>query len=122
MYKNIDLDIYAAANHMRINAWNEHNGIIDQCLAALSIQRKICVELPSIMIAPHMLQNSDLMITLPFQAVSFLKEIYPIDVFELPFAVPEYELKIFFLKNKKRCKAQQWLLEQMHDMMQDVKA
>lgn len=114
-YKSINLAEYIEANHIRINSWHEHNGIIDQSLKKLGLKRNIVIELPNIMSSPYMIERSDLIITLPYKAVNVLKDIYPIDVFELPFNVPEYEVNIFSLKKEELNDPQVWLINQIKE-------
>jgi len=115
-YQSIDLDVYIKNNHIRINAWHDHEGIIDQSLKKLGLTRNIVVELPHIMSSPYMIENSDLMINLPYRAAKVLKDIYPIEIFELPFNVPEYEITIFSLQQEHLNDAQAWLMSQINEI------
>ncbi|WP_343594807.1 LysR substrate-binding domain-containing protein [Acinetobacter sp.] len=113
LYQDITLDDYVQADHIKISAWNEHDGIIDESLKAQGVYRKISLELPNMMIAPYMMQSADLMITLPSKAVEILKEIHEIDVFSLPIAVPEYRVNIYSVECDKLKSPQAWLKNQI---------
>lgn len=114
-YTSMSLDEYIQANHIRISTWHEHNGVIDQSLKNLGLMRNIVIELPNIMSSPYMIENSDLIITLPYKAANILKEIHPITLFELPFHVPEYEVQVFSLKEQELNSAQTWLINQIKE-------
>lgn len=114
-YQSINLEEYIQANHIRINAWHEHNGIIDQSLKKLGLKRNIVVELPNIMSSPYMIEDSDLIITLPYKAANVLQDLYSIEIFELPFSVPEYEINIFSLRKEELTAPQIWLINQIKE-------
>ncbi|WP_353170703.1 LysR family transcriptional regulator [Acinetobacter rudis] len=115
-YQSINLEEYIQANHIRINAWHEHNGIIDQSLKKIRLKRNIVVELPNIMSSPYLIEGSDLIITLPYKAAIVLQDFYSIEFFELPFRVPEYQVNIFSVKQDELNPAQTWLINQIKDL------
>lgn len=114
-YQTISLKDYLQADHIRISSWNEHSGIIDQSLHQLGLKRNIIIELPHIMSIPHLIESSDLIITLPYKAAQLFKSIYSVEFFDLPFNVPKYDVNIFSLKKEELNAQQRWLINQILD-------
>ena len=55
---------YLSAGHVVVRPWLERRGI-DRYLESQQVRRQVVVELPSLMIAPIIVSNTDLVITLP---------------------------------------------------------
>lgn len=113
LYREMTLTNYIEADHIKISAWNEHDGAIDESLKAQGVYRKITLELPNMLIAPYMMQSTNLMITLPSRAVEIFKDIYELDTFGLPITVPEYSVNIYSLEQSKLKAPQTWLKSQI---------
>ncbi|RFC83030.1 LysR family transcriptional regulator [Acinetobacter sichuanensis] len=109
LYSEMTLTNYIEADHIKISAWNEHDGIIDESLKAQGVYRKISLELPNMLIAPYMMQSTNLMITLPSRAVDVFKDIHELDTFALPIMVPEYSVNVYSLEQSKLKAPQAWL-------------
>jgi DNA-binding transcriptional LysR family regulator len=105
----LTLEDYLSARHVVVTPWNELRGEIDAVLDALSLQRKVTVQLPTVLAAPFIIANSELIMTLPRHAVETLRSAAPIAVFEAPFTIPSYTLKVYSHSNYAHSEGHAWL-------------
>ena len=83
--------------------------MIDSALSRFGHQRNVAVELPSVMAAPFIVANSELLMTLPRRAAHQLNSATPIDSYEVPFNAPSYTMKIYFLRRHLETRWHQWM-------------
>ncbi|MBF7691506.1 LysR family transcriptional regulator [Acinetobacter pollinis] len=107
-YAAMSLHHYANANHIKISAWDDHDGIIDNLLKSRNIHRKISLEVPNMMIVPYLIESNDCIITLPLRAISILNS-SEFDIFDLPFPEIKYTVNVYATKED----PQQWLKHQI---------
>jgi DNA-binding transcriptional LysR family regulator len=105
----LTLEDYLSARHVVVTPWNESRGEIDVVLDALSLQRTVAVQLPTLLAAPFIIANSELIMTLPRHAAETLRGAAPIAVFEAPFAIPAYTLKVYSHSNYAHSEGHAWL-------------
>ena len=109
------LEDYLAARHVVVTPWNEARGDIDYVLDGLSLQRTVAVQLPTVLAAPFIIANSELIMTLPRHAAETLRTAVPIALFEAPFAIPPYTVKVYSHSNYAHSEAHVWLRQQLLD-------
>lgn len=94
--KRLSMAQYLAERHVVVKPWQEEKGVIDSALSKGGWTREIAIELPSVMAAPFIVANSDLLITLPRLAALQLEASAAIAIFKAPFEVPSYTLNVYF--------------------------
>ncbi|WP_202403355.1 LysR family transcriptional regulator [Pantoea sp. Taur] len=104
---------YLRVGHVVVNPWNEQRGVIDRILDAQGIQRKVVVELPSLMTAPLIIASTDLAIALPQRAVTSLFGAADLKIFPTPFPTPHYALRVYYNPALANSAGHQWLREQI---------
>lgn len=100
---------YLEAKHVVVTPWNESRGEIDAVLDALSLQRTVAVQLPTVLAAPFIIANSELIMTLPRHAAETLRSAAPIAVFEAPFEIAPYTLRVYGHSNYAHREGHAWL-------------
>jgi DNA-binding transcriptional LysR family regulator len=106
-------ELYLNAGHVVVRPWLESLGGIDRYLEGQQVRRKIAVELPSLMIAPIIVAQSDLLITLPERGISSLFDMTNLTVFAPPFPTPQYVLKAYYSPALASSPAHLWMREQL---------
>lgn len=109
----LTLDDYLSARHVVVTPWNEPRGEIDRVLDALSLQRTVAVQLPTMLAAPFIIAHSELLMTLPRHAAKTLQSAAPIAVFEAPFVIPAYTLKVYSHRNDAHREGHAWLRQEL---------
>jgi DNA-binding transcriptional LysR family regulator len=105
----LTLEDYLEARHLVVTPWNEKQGILDLQLESLGYSRQVTVKTPSMLSAPFMVAESDLLMAIPRIAAEKLAKAAPVQIFTLPFFVPAFEVKIYSHKRSGKREATDWL-------------
>ncbi|KFB54314.1 hypothetical protein DH21_22415 [Serratia marcescens] len=85
------------------STWNEKRGILDLQLEQMGYIRQIAIKTPSILSSPFIVEESDLLMTIPRLAAEKLLTAINIKIFALPFKIPSFEVKICsYIRSDKR--------------------
>ncbi|WP_026042829.1 LysR family transcriptional regulator [Pantoea sp. A4] len=114
---NLTLEQFLAEGHVVVNPWNEARGTIDQELEKLNIRRRTVVELPSLLSAPAIVANSELITTLPERAMATLFSSEALTCFKVPFSVPAYALNVYFHNARSVTPGHYWMRERIQELM-----
>ncbi|WP_205246828.1 LysR family transcriptional regulator [Enterobacter sp. Cy-643] len=107
-------ELYLSAGHVVVRPWPGQRGAIDRYLESQGLRRHIAVELPSLMIAPPIVSQTDLAITLPQRGISTLFDMQNLAVFTPPFPMPSYTLKVYFGPALSQTPGHLWMREQIN--------
>ncbi|WP_298768724.1 LysR family transcriptional regulator [uncultured Shewanella sp.] len=105
----LTLEAFLNLSHVRISPWGEKKGIVDHQLAALGLSRHVTLQLPSALVAPYTVANSDLLLTLPRLLVSNVADMLDIDIYPPPVDMPQYQLNIYWHKLNASKASHRWL-------------
>lgn len=105
----LTLEDYLAARHLVVTPWNEKQGVLDTQLEQMGYTRQIALKTPSMLGAPFIVAESDLLMALPRFAAKKLLPAIDIRLFELPFRVPAFEVKIYSHQRSGKRGATDWL-------------
>ena len=64
-YGELTLENYLRARHLVVTPWNEQRGVIDYQLDKLGLQRDIAIRTPSLLGAPFIVADSELVMSMP---------------------------------------------------------
>lgn len=107
--KRLTLADYLAASHLVVTPWNEKQGILDLQLERMGHARQVAIKTPSMLSAPFIIEQSDLLLAIPRFAAGKMKQAAQLAIFDLPFAVPSFEVKIYSHKRSGKRAATDWL-------------
>lgn len=111
--EKLTLAQYLNARHAIVTPWNENRGVIDFVLDGLSLQREVVMQLPTVMVAPFIVAESELLMTIPRHAAETLAHAAPITIYPAPFKIPPYTLKIYSHCKYARTEAHLWLRKEL---------
>lgn len=92
-----------------VTPWNESKGVLDCELERRGFTRQVAIKTPSMLSAPFIIADSDLLMALPRSAAEKFKQAARITIFALPFTVAPFEVKIYSHKRSGKRGAAQWL-------------
>ncbi|EKK4014318.1 LysR family transcriptional regulator [Cronobacter sakazakii] len=110
---------YLAARHVVVTPWNEKQGVLDSQLEKMGYTRHIALKTPSMLGAPFIVAESDLLMALPRFAAQKLLPATDIRIFELPFNVPSFEVKIYSHQRSGKRGATDWLKRVLQALARD---
>ena len=105
--KQLRLDDYLELSHIHLSRQKEHSthvDQVDQVLHKLGRERRISLWAQHYAMAPHIVQTSDLALTIPR---AFAQQCN-LSVMELPFAMPKLELYLYWHKSFEQDAASRW--------------
>ncbi|MDV5142111.1 LysR family transcriptional regulator [Chimaeribacter arupi] len=107
--RSLSLEEYLAAGHLVVTPWNEKQGMLDRHLARLGLKRYITLKTPSMLGAPFIIAESDLLMAVPSFVAAKLEQTTGVTRFRLPFEVPRFTVKIYSHRRSGTRKATEWL-------------
>ncbi|WP_076735060.1 LysR family transcriptional regulator [Cronobacter sakazakii] len=110
---------YLAARHVVVTPWNEKQGVLDSQLEKMGYTRQIALKTPSMLGAPFIVAESDLLMALPRFAAQKLLPATDLRIFELPFEVPSFEVKIYSHQRSGKRGATDWLKRVLQALARD---
>lgn len=107
--KGLNLETFLSLSHIRIAPWGEKQGVVDEALAKLKLSRNVSLQLPSVLVAPHVLKDTDLILTMPRLVAEQIAQQIEIDIFPPPIVIPDYSLNIYWHKINSDKASFKWL-------------
>ncbi|EPE7164694.1 LysR family transcriptional regulator [Cronobacter sakazakii] len=111
---------YLAARHVVVTPWNEKQGVLDSQLEKMGYTRHIALKTPSMLGAPFIVAESDLLMALPRFAAQKLLPATDLRIFELPFEIPSFEVKIYSHQRSGKRGATDWLKRVLQALARDM--
>lgn len=99
---------FARARHAFIAPRGKPGGIVDSVLEGLGLAREVAVAVPHFLVAPHIVAETDLVLTVPERIARRFTGILPVRVFESPIALPGFTLRMFWHDRTHRDPAHLW--------------
>ncbi|KEY40162.1 LysR family transcriptional regulator [Pantoea agglomerans] len=116
----LTLEDYLAARHLVVTPWNEKRGVLDLQLEQMGYIRQIAIKTPSMLSAPFIVAESDLLMAIPRLAAEKLLPSINIKVFALPFEIPSFEVKVYSHKRSGKRNATNWLKSVLQQLAKEV--
>ncbi|MFP1725411.1 LysR family transcriptional regulator [Lonsdalea quercina] len=114
----LTLKDYLAARHLVVTPWNEKLGVLDLELERLGCSRQIAIKTPSMLSAPFIIAESDLLMAIPRFAAERMIPATGIKIFELPFDVPPFNVNIYSHSRSGKRGATNWLMNRLQSLAQ----
>ena len=107
----IDLSGYHKARHLMYPAPPPMNKALGESLAKWGITRDIGMTISSHLAVPLIIANSDLIATVTREIAEPYVEKYGLQMFKLPFDIPDVQVSLFWHERNDRDAGHQWLRE-----------
>jgi len=114
----LTLETYLAARHLVVTPWNERQGVLDLQLAKMGHTRQVTIKTPSMLSAPFIVAESDLLMAIPRLAAERVAQLAGVRIFALPFDVPPFEVKIYSHKRGGKRGATDWLKDALATLVE----
>lgn len=111
---------YLDARHLVVTPWNEKQGVLDLQLEQMGYTRQIALKTPSMLSAPFIVAESDLLMAIPRFAAEKLIHAANIKIFSLPFTISPFELKIYSHKGSGQRGATKWLKRKLQILAEEI--
>jgi len=105
----LDLDSFAAAEHLVVDAASSGNGIVEGALRALGIQRKIGLSIPHHLAVEPILAAGEYVLTLPEGGLCAIRQPDLFRVSPVPFELPSFDIRLHWHERSQRDAGIRWL-------------
>lgn len=116
----ISLQSFEALEHVGIIAANTGHGAVDALMERRGIKRHIRLVVPHFVAVGHILQNTDLIATVPERFASRCEKPFGLTISPLPFKLPEIAINLFWHAKYNREPSNVWLRQLIVELFSDV--
>lgn len=116
----LDLDAYANAQHVIVSANGIDETSIDRQLARLDRSRTVISSIPHFSLAPDIVTNTDLLVTLPSRIVRRLAHHYSFSEASLPFEMRDFRVEQFWHHLHHQDDLHKWVRDSMKAVADDL--
>ncbi|MCS5873272.1 LysR substrate-binding domain-containing protein [Klebsiella pneumoniae subsp. pneumoniae] len=113
----LTLDAYLAARHLVVTPWNERQGCWTVSWSRQGYSRQVAMKTPSMLSAPFIIEQSDLLMALPRRAAETMTRAARLTIFPLPFPVPPFDVKIYAHQRSGKREATRWLISLLQTLV-----
>ncbi len=103
------------ATHIVIKAEGRSQEIFERYLEENNIKRRVGLTIPHFMSIPYLLQESDMIATVPYSCATAFAGLGQLRMLKLPLQVPTFELKQHWHARYHRDAANQWLRQVLYE-------
>jgi DNA-binding transcriptional LysR family regulator len=111
--KKISIEQYISSKHLRVAPMDAPVAPIDRSLSQLNLERKIFIRIDLITMAPFVLKNSNVILTLPSKTAQRMAKNYNFSISELPVELEERHTKLLWHKELTNHPSFVWIRNQI---------
>ena len=104
---------YAAASHVLIAPGGLPGGPVDDALATRGLRRRVAVAVPHFLAAPHIVAETDLVLTVASRIAASFASVLPLRILELPFELPTVRVTMLWRERDHDDPAHVWFRERL---------
>ncbi|MDB5605322.1 MAG: LysR family transcriptional regulator [Bradyrhizobium sp.] len=112
-------DSFIAQQHMKVSMSPTDVRFVDDVLADLGHQRKIVLNVPHWLVAPHVLKKTDLLAVMPGHLAAVLMD-DELRMEELPFRSAPFHWMMYWHRRYDQSKANRWLRDQVRQVSTEL--
>lgn len=116
----LTLEKFAASEHVGIFYRDHGPGLVDSSLETLEFHRRLNGISRHFLSVPFIVAASDLIAVVPKRIATTFRKFLPLRVFELPFSLPKFPVKLVWLERNQNDSAQIWLRQKILQATRDV--
>ncbi len=111
--KKLSIDQYLSCKHLRVAPMGAPLHPIDRTLGQLNFEREISVRIELITLAPMIINNTDLILTLPSKTAQRMSKNYGFNIVELPLDLEKRKTKMVWHKELTNHPTFDWIKNQI---------
>jgi DNA-binding transcriptional LysR family regulator len=115
----MSLESFCEYGHVRIAAANTGHGEIDAYMQRAGLNRDIKLEVPHFVAVGYILQNTDLIATVPERFAASCAAPFGLTTMPVPIPLPEIAINLFWHARYNRDPANKWFRQLMFDLFSD---
>lgn len=120
MQKPISLELFANLPHALTTIRRDTIGEVDLALASHSLQRRISLTVPHMLVLPSIVASTDLITSLPSRITNYFSKLNEIEVFELPVEIQRWTVSMLWSKLTDKDSASCWLRQTLQMLCKQI--
>jgi DNA-binding transcriptional LysR family regulator len=113
---NFDLEAFCAAEHVIVNLYGDFHSWVDQKLDELGMKRRVRFVLPYFNALPGVVNNTDIVGTLPRRIAEQAARTHDLQLLDMPFSFPAIDFVMTWHPRKDRDAAHVWFRNVLLDL------
>lgn len=109
LQRGIDLESYVKMKHCLVTITNFGLGYIDMLLAEKNLKRNVVIRVPHFLAASHIVEHSDLIVTLPRRLGELLTKNTKVTLLEPPLKIPQFPIYLYWHSLNQNNPVHQWI-------------
>jgi DNA-binding transcriptional LysR family regulator len=118
--KRLSLDDFVALPHALVAPRGEGGSVVDSALARLGKKRRVAVEIPHFLVAPHVIRETDLLLTLAARVAESLAPLLGLRRIAPPLELPGFTMAMLWHERQHVDPAHVWLRELIASVAKDL--
>lgn len=119
--RGVSLGDYVAAHHLLVTPFGGLTGMMDEVLRTRGLARSVRLGCTQFSLAPWLLLESDLVLTLPRRAAHIFARRLPLALHEPPLPTPSFSMWIVWAERSQGDPAHRWLRDALRTCLKDRK-
>ena len=107
--KQLDIETYLQQKHVLVSSRSSGQGIEDFELGRLGLQRRVGLRCQHFFSACRVVENSNMLLTMPENAAKMFSKQLNISIYELPVELPSIDVHLYWHLNVDKDPANRWL-------------
>lgn len=99
----------AGSRYSTVSLQSSTTTFIERYLADQGLSRRIALRVPHFMVVPEIVQQTDLLATVPGSVMAYIRPMPKVILLKLPIATPRFEIRQFWHQRNHNDVANQWL-------------
>lgn len=120
--KTLTLEQFVALPHLFVATRSGSAGLVDKILAEQGLARRIAATVPHFLVAPFIIAQSDLIVTVNSRIARTFSRHLPLEVLEPPLALPDYPITLVWHPRHEKDPAGAWLRDKLVEVCKTVAA
>jgi DNA-binding transcriptional LysR family regulator len=117
--KGVDLAAFVAAHHLLVTPFGGLTGIVDDALRERGLARSVRLGCTQFSLAPWILLESDMILTLPRTAATLFARALPLALHEPPLPLPRFSVHAIWAERSQSDPAHRWLRQAFRECFKD---
>jgi DNA-binding transcriptional LysR family regulator len=111
--KTLSLEQFVTLPHAFIAPRGTRGGVVDDALKSINKERRVALAVPHFLVAPYMIAESDLIITLASRIAKSFASHLPLKILPPPIELPSFQMVLVWHERSHRDPAHKWLREKI---------
>ncbi len=118
----LTLAAFAELPHAFVAPRGTPGGVVDDALRARGLSRRVALVLPGFLVAPQIVSQSDLIVTIGERVARPFLRRFPLRMFPPPLALPGFDFNVFWHERMHNDPGHAWFREQIASIAQAVRS